>query len=179
MKKDFIKVDLLPKYKPNENISNVFFTIGIIMTILFVAFYVNYIPYISAEKDLIKARFEYNVAKEENEYFLDISSINVIDGTDIIYNETIEYVKDTQFSLTNRINNLVSYIPDGANIESINFSINNKLFKVVIHVDSDETLLRYEEALVNISWIEDVEFSSSGPGSHELNITFKVGEDNE
>jgi|GEM_PF-4637009 len=174
MRRKFVKVYLLPKYKANAGISNVFFSLALIATILFVGFYNNYVPYVEANENLSRARFDNQIAMEENSYYKDLTSGNVIDGKDVIYNSAISYVESTKMIVTTKINNIVSNVPNGAYIDNIKYSLTDGYFLVVIYVESDDLLLQYEESLISISWVEEVGYTSSGPGLHEIMIAFET-----
>ncbi|XMB87276.1 hypothetical protein RJG79_05605 [Mycoplasmatota bacterium WC44] len=176
MKKEFININLLPRYIPNKYISYIINIMGLIILITFLLFYLVYMPYMSANSDLAEATFENKMIKNEVSYIQGLLVGEELDGSDSIYIDTIEYVESTEIPLRLRISELYSLTPNGATFESITYSMNDEFFSVNVTVDSDETLLIYIESIWKMYWVKDIQFNEAGPGSIALQISFEAGE---
>lgn len=179
MKTDFIKINLLPGFKEDKFVSGVIYQIALIVSVVFVIFYLMYLPYKSAVSERETAGTIYSILIDEQVYYS--SKINQLDipEDDRMYADTIEHVNNTRLKLRSMISQVRLIDIDGLAINTFTYDLDANTISIDAVANSDLALLKLEEVLWNIHWVDGVTLDAGGPGAIGAVISFSVGEDNE
>jgi len=179
MKNDFIKINLLPGFKEDKFISSIIYQIVTIVVVVFVLFYLMYLPYRFANNDKAIVDFDYIELQKESNFYSNETNQFVIPEIDIVYQNTINIVNETRLNARIRSAQIFSLAIDGFEIDYYEFNLDNNSIAVSGTVNSDTALLKLEEALWNIYWVNNVELTGGGPGGVNATIYFTVGDNDE
>ena len=179
MKNDFIKINLLPGFKEDKFISSIIYQIVLVVLVIFVLFYLMYMPFKSANDANNIVNYNYIELQKEHSFYTNETNQFVIPEIDIVYQDTINIVNQTRINLRIRSAQIISLDVDGFEIDYYEFDLDGNSIYISGSIDGDTALLKLEEALWDIYWVDTVELTGGGPGGVAATITFTVGEDNE
>ncbi len=179
MKNDLIKINLLPGFKEDKFISGIIYQSVVLVIIVFVLFYLIYLPYKSATDADAIVDFNYIELQKESTFYSTKTNQFVIPEIDIVYQDTINLVNETRINLRIRSAQILSLDIDGFTLDYYEFNLDGNSIDISGEINSDTALLKLEEALWNIYWVNTVELTGGGPGQVSATITFTVGDINE